>query len=201
MRKSVRVFIMSLVFALPHAAFAQTVTVPPVPANIEVPEGNQAFLVGHAFGSQNYVCAPDPFVGRVAWALLHQRRKLLDEQSEQLITHFNSPFSNLSPRKSPASCAPRGKIHATRAGCGLRPDASSLDPAFVAPGAIPWVLLEVKGRATGPTGGSALIGTTFIHRLNTEGGAAPSTGCDNPQDLGRKAFVPYTANYFFYKKN
>jgi hypothetical protein len=36
--------------------------------------------------------------------------------------------------------------------------------------------------------------------LTTEGGAAPPTGCAIPTDIGRKAFVPYTADYFFYKK-
>jgi hypothetical protein len=32
------------------------VTPPPVPANIEVPEGNRAYLEGHAVGTQNYIC-------------------------------------------------------------------------------------------------------------------------------------------------
>lgn len=80
-------------------------------------------------------------------------------------------------------------------------NATSLDPAFVKDGAIPWVLLEVVGNAAGPTGGNSLGATTFIHRLNTAGGAAPTTDFDNPADLGRKAFVSYKADYFFYKKN
>ncbi len=201
MRKSVRVFIMSLVFALPHAAFAQTVTVPPVPANIEVPEGNQAFLVGHAFGSQNYVCAPDASLGRVAWALFTPEATLFGEQFEQLITHFNSPNLNPIPPEERFTVRATWQDSRDTSRVWAKATASSLDPAFVAAGAIPWVRLEVVGNAAGPTGGNFLGATTFIHRLNTEGGAAPSTGCDNPQDLGRKAFVPYTANYFFYKKN
>jgi hypothetical protein len=48
--------------------------------------------------------------------------------------------------------------------------------------------------------GNTLSGTTFIQRLNTVGGSAPATGCDMPKDIGRKAFVSYTADYFFYKK-
>ncbi|MGE5815609.1 MAG: DUF3455 domain-containing protein [Acidobacteriota bacterium] len=63
-----------------------------------------------------------------------------------------------------------------------------------------WLRIEVVGRRLGPTGGDALFGTTFIQRLNTVGGLAPSTGCDLPTDIGNKAFVPYTADYFFYKK-
>jgi Protein of unknown function (DUF3455) len=77
---------------------------------------------------------------------------------------------------------------------------SSTDPAFVAPGAIPWLLLTVVGFKDGPTGGDTLSGTKFIQRLNTSGGVAPATGCSSPTDVGNKAFVPYTADYFFYKK-
>jgi len=65
---------------------------------------------------------------------------------------------------------------------------------------IAWLKLEVVGRRVGPTGGDTLFGTTFVQRLNTEGGLAPVTGCDNPQDIGRKAFIPYTADYFFYRQ-
>jgi len=52
----------------------------------------------------------------------------------------------------------------------------------------------------GPTGGHTLTATTFIQRLNTAGGGAPSTGCASSTDVGNQAFVPYTADYFFYKK-
>ena len=31
---------------------------PTVPTNIQVPSGNKLFLVGHAIGTQNYVCLP-----------------------------------------------------------------------------------------------------------------------------------------------
>jgi len=76
---------------------------------------------------------------------------------------------------------------------------SSSDPAFVAPGAIPWLLLDVVGAYDGPTGGHTLAAATSIQRLNTSGGVAPSTGCTSLTDVGKKAFEPYTADYFFYK--
>jgi hypothetical protein len=40
----------------------------------------------------------------------------------------------------------------------------------------------------------------FIQRLNTEGGLTPSTGCTRPTDIGNKAFMPYWADYFFYRR-
>ena len=86
--------------------------------------------------------------------------------------------------------------HEHRLGHG---DRSSSDPVFVAPGAIPWLLLQVVGAQDGPTGGHKLTATTFIQRLNTSGGVAPSTGCTLSTDVGKKALVPYTADYFFYK--
>jgi hypothetical protein len=43
-----------------------------------------------------------------------------------------------------------------------------------------------------------LTRTTQIHRVNTAGGVAPSTGCSESENVGAKAFVPYTADYFFY---
>ena len=46
--------------SLPQPAHADRVTPPPVPANIQVPAGNKAFLEGHADGTQNYICVPCP---------------------------------------------------------------------------------------------------------------------------------------------
>ena len=42
--------------ALPAAG--QAVAPPPVPADIQVPSGNTAYLKGYAMGTQNYVCLP-----------------------------------------------------------------------------------------------------------------------------------------------
>jgi hypothetical protein len=56
----------------------------------------------------------------------------------------------------------------------------------------------VVGAQNGPTHGDRLTATTFIQRLNTLGGSAPSSGCAQLADVGKKAFVPYSADYFFY---
>ena len=78
--------------------------------------------------------------------------------------------------------------------------ASSSDAAFVKEDAIPWLKVEVVGAQAGPTGGQSISGTTFIQRLNTEGGVAPATGCALPTDIGHKAFMSYKADYFFYRR-
>lgn len=60
--------------------------------------------------------------------------------------------------------------------------------------AIPWLLL----RAVTSVGPGVLEGTTYIQRVNTAGGLAPTTGCDAGH-LGQEARVPYTAEYYFYR--
>lgn len=60
------------------------------------------------------------------------------------------------------------------------------------PGSIPWLLLS----AVSSRGPGIFEGTTFIQRLNTTGGTAPTTPGTT---YGEMAKVPYTAEYVFYK--
>ena len=52
------VLALAFTVALLRPAQAGNATPPPVPANIQAPEGNKVYLVGHAVGTQNYVCLP-----------------------------------------------------------------------------------------------------------------------------------------------
>ena len=191
MKKYVSALGVLVTFALPHAAHAQTVTPPSVPAGLEVEAGNEAFLLGHGVGSQNYVCQPTTSLGPVAWTLFTPQATLFDDQREQLITHFSSP----NPDES-------GMVRVTWEDSADTSTVWAQGIAFatVKSDAIPWVKLQVVGNRVGPTGGNTLFDTTFIQRVNTEGGLAPATGCDIPTDVGRKRFVPYTADYFFYRQ-
>jgi hypothetical protein len=38
-----------------------------------------------------------------------------------------------------------------------------------------------------------------MQRVRTSEGLAPTAGCAEADDIGTKALVPYTADYFFYK--
>jgi hypothetical protein len=168
-----------------------------VPTNIEVLAPDQAFLLGHAFGTQNYECQPVSSLGRVGWVLFTPQATLFGELNEQLTTHFFSP----NPAEDFLVRATWQDSRDTSTVWG-EVIASSIDANFVKAGAIPWLKIDVKntGFQDGPTGGDTLSKTTFIQRVNTDGGAAPSTGCDRPTDIGRKAFVAYTADYIFYRK-
>lgn len=180
-----------LTTAAPRAATAD-LAVPAVPSNLVVPSGQTPFLIGHARGTQNYVCVLG--VSGFAWTFVGPQATLFDEAGHQLITHFLS-----------ANPIEAGTLRATWQHSGdsstvwAAAVASSSDPNYVAPGAIPWLLLRVVGAQYGPGFGDDMIGTAYLHRVNTAGGAAPSTGCGVAADVGKKAWVPYATDYIFYR--
>ena len=185
------VLIATFVWALPQQAYAQRETPPPVPDPIQVPAGDRLFLAGHAFGTQNYICLPSGAV--FAWTLFGPQASLF-HNDRQVMTHF------LSPNPDEAGTLRATWQHSVdTSAVWARAIATSSDPGFVAPGAIPWLLLEVVGAEGGPTGGRRLTVATYIHRLNTVGGSAPATGCSQSANVGSRIFVPYEADYFFYR--
>jgi Protein of unknown function (DUF3455) len=185
-------------------AYADHVTPPPVPADLRVEEGNIPFLEGHAVGTQNYTCLPCPNATTTAamcpdasgfaWILFTPQATLFRDNGKEVMTHYFSP----NPDEGGTIRATWQNSHDTSRVWGGRA-ISSTDPDFVALGAIPWVLLPKAGVQGGPLGSDTLTATTFIQRLNTSGGVAPPTGCSSSADVGARAFVPYTADYFFYK--
>jgi Protein of unknown function (DUF3455) len=60
-------------------------------------------------------------------------------------------------------------------------------------------LLQAIGADEGPTGGRLLTKTTFIQRLNTKGGSAPTDSCLSPSEIGKQILVQYSADYFFFR--
>ena len=68
-------------------------------------------------------------------------------------------------------------------------------------GAIDCLLLQVIGSDEGPAGGKSLTKTTFIQRLNTKGGSAPTDSCLVPGEVGKQILVPYSADYFFFRND
>ena len=184
-------FLLSMI-APTRLAGAQTVSPPAVPANLAVPADKTAFLIGHAYGTQNYSCLPS---GKsVAWTLYGPQATLFDQAAAQLITHFLSPNpdENGTPRATWQHSKDTSAVWAVAT-------ATSSDPDYVAAGAIPWLRLEVVGAQYGPLGGDRLTATTHIHRVNTAGGVAPGNGCKTTNDIGKKALMPYTTDYVFYR--
>jgi hypothetical protein len=197
---------LAVALSLPLPAHAHEVTPPRVPDKLQVPEGAEAFLVGHARGTQNYVCLPTA-AGGFAYTLFTPEATLFRRDGEQIITHFFSPnLPRFEPNTNPRVVA-TGTIRATWQHSDsstvwafvAEPDHASTDPDFVKRDAIAWLKLTVVGARKGRNGGDTLAKTTFIQRVNTDGGLAPSTGCSSSADVGKQAFVPYRADYFFFK--
>jgi Protein of unknown function (DUF3455) len=186
----------AIVFALGSSA-AMAQQLPPVPPKLEVPAGHSLYFKAHAVGTQNYVCLPA--ATGFAWKLVGPDATLFQTLfgiTQQAATHFLSPNpdENGVPRATWQLSLDTSRVWA-------RMIESSTDPVYVAPGAIPWFLLEKMGTQSGPAGGSFLTQTAYIQRLNTAGGVAPLLGCSLPSDVGAFALVPYEADYFFYKAN
>lgn len=202
-----------IVAAAPQAR-AQHHTPPATPALITPPEGNVLFLVGNAVGTQGYICLPTtPGAATASWTVKGARPEATLFQTilghkVQIVTHFLSPDTN--PNDDAPDPLPFGsatwqssldtsKVWAAVLHQNSIPAGS--DPTSCPnTGSIPCLLLQAIGSQQGPTGGKALSKTTFIQRLNTNGGSAPTAGCSSSADVGNQALVPYTADYLFYKK-
>jgi len=206
-----RLFAAALVLGctLAGGARAQSITSPPTSTLITPPVGNTAFLVGHAQGTQGYVCLPAP--GGASWTVNSARPEAtlfttIFGNNFEIITHFLSP--NTHPNKYAPDTLPFGNAtwqstfdsskiwaqaqHAVNAGT---------EAACPHTGSISCLLLQVIGSLEGPTGGKGLLPTTYVQRLNTTGGSAPADGCAVAGDVGKQVLVPYGADYYFFRKD
>ena len=182
---------------------AAQVTPPVTPTDIAVPAGNSPYLVGHAYGSQGYTCLPTAD-GGTAWNPTARPEAtlftdLLGAQF-QIITHFQSinekPKTGIVPPLS-GNATWQSSLDSSRVWAvkvkGI--DAGSDPVSCPNSGSIQCLLLQSVGNDRGPTGGNLLFKTTFIQRLNTAGGAVPTTACS----VGQTQLQPYTADYYFFR--
>lgn len=143
-----------------------------VPQQLQPPAGQQLLLQAHAKGDQIYTCIED--VTQYTWALKAPDAKLFDKDGKPFGKHFAGPSweANNGSRVTGSAVA---NVPSS--------DASS----------IPWLLVQVVGHE----GTGVLSRVAFIQRLNTKGGKAPSSGCDEAH-AGQELRVPYSADYMFY---
>jgi hypothetical protein len=175
------------------ATYADTLTPPPLPPDtIQAPPGHEVFVVGHAIGSQNYICLPlkPPATGS-EWVLFGPQATLFDHDGHQIVTHFASPTQ---PAGDPTN--PLATWQANDSSAVWATKEKSLDSPD---GSIPWLLLKVVASAQGKAGRHRLTKTTYIQRVKTTGGVKPTAQCSSASDTGNKNFVSYTADYVFYR--
>src|SRR5882762_10326872 len=153
---------------------------------ITPPAGNSAFLLGHAVGTQGYVCLPNG-TGGASWTVNGARPEAtlftrIFGEAVQIITHFLSPNANpngFAPTPIPFGNATwQSSFDSSKVwGQPIQAITAGSDPSCPNAGAITCLLLQVVGAEQGPAGGRLLTKATFVQRLNTNGGSAPATGC------------------------
>src|SRR5437764_9761368 len=95
-------------------AQAHNITPPTTPSIITPPAGNSAFLLGHAVGTQGYVCLPTSAGASTAsWTVKAARPEAtlfqnFFGQDFQIITHFLSP--DINPNEAATDPLPFGSV-------------------------------------------------------------------------------------------
>lgn len=146
---------------------------PEVPDDIAVMEGNKVHFHGYAVGVQIYTW------NGADWGNAVPRATLFDDDGNIVVEHFGTP--NGPAWRSNSGSEVVGKLPPKKVIVDLT--------------AIPWLLLEANPDLT--HGPGILGGTSFVHRVNTAGGVAPF---ESGAFVGQVVEVPYTADYFFYRK-
>lgn len=145
-----------------------------VPAAIAVPSNARLAVTLKGSGLQNYECrAKAGSSGAFEWVFVAPEAALKD--GDNLVgRHYGGPTWEHGDGSKVT-----GTVVASA-------------PAPVT-GDIPWLLLKGSSSGAGMLGG-----VTFVQRVRTSGGVAPSEPCSAPT-IGTRKAVRYTADYLFYK--
>jgi hypothetical protein len=140
----------------------------PVCDDIAVPAGHKLSSHMYAFGVQIYRWSGS------AWVFVAPEATLFADAcyGKEVGTHYAGPT--------------------WEANDGSTVVGARLEDCAPYPGAIPWLLL----RASANTGHGRFARVTYIQRVNTIGGTAPS---EVGTFVGQEARVPYTTEYLFYR--
>ncbi len=140
---------------------------PEVPDEIAVPAGNKVHFHGFGVGVQIYTWNGSTWGAAVPEATLFNAEGIV-------AIHFAGPTWESNSGSKVVGALPPKSVTAD-------------------PNAIPWLRLS----SLSTEGPGIFANTTFIQRVNTLGGKAPSA---DGTVVGQVARVPYTADYFFYRK-
>ena len=136
--------------------------------NLQVPAGNSVAF--HAFGVGAQIYRWDG----TSWIFVAPHAVLFADAGDYRLVgiHFGGPT--------------------WESNSGSKVVGTVIDRCSPDPDAIPWLLLG----AASTEGAGVFQDVTYVQRLNTVGGTAPSDPGNCP---GQEAAVPYTADYFFYR--
>jgi hypothetical protein len=168
----------SRIAAILPLVLAAGTAVAQVPAAVVPPAGNQAATTLSATGDLTYECravADKP--GTYAWAFVGPDAKLWDASKKEVGKYYAGPTWESAD--------------------GSKVTGTQVATAPGAAGAIPLQLVK----AASSSGTGAMTDVTFIQRLNTVGGVAPTSPACAAANAGAKTTVSYSADYVFFKKS
>lgn len=140
--------------------------------SLAVPDGNKLAFAFDAVGVQIYACQASGTA--FAWVFQAPEATLYNRGGHDVGKHYAGPTWEYRDGS---------KVMAAKVA------------AFTAdPTAIPELLLQANNHE----GAGKMADVTYIQRLDTTGGLAPSTGCD-ADHVSAIARVDYTATYYFYE--
>lgn len=150
----------------------QLKTFPSLPSPIlAVPDDSRLAFYYDAIGVQIYACQAT--ASGYAWTFQAPEASLFDRRGRLVVKHYGGPTWE--------SVDDHSKVVAKK-----------LQEFTAHANAIPELLLQ----ATTHEGKGVMDDVSYIQRLDTVGGLAPSAGCDAAH-VGATARVDYTASYFF----
>jgi Protein of unknown function (DUF3455) len=149
-----------------------------IPDALNVPDAGVLVLKARGEGVQIYQCkATSDAAGAFEWVFEAPEADLVNDSGQRIGKHYGGPTWEANDGSKVI-----GQLQ-------QHVDASG-------PSAIPWLLLKAKS-----TPGTGIFkDVSYIQRLDTEGGRAPSSGCDS-QNAGAEARIHYAANYYFYRSS
>jgi Protein of unknown function (DUF3455) len=146
-----------------------------VPEKLKPGAGESLAMIVAARGVQIYECrARKDQAGAYEWAFVAPEADLFDGRGRKVGRHYAGPhWESVDGSKILGAVKERADARVA--------------------GAIPWLLLTAK--SVGPDGAFSRVKS--IQRVNTAGGAAPTTDCSQAT-AGTPARINYTADYYFF---
>lgn len=147
-----------------------------LPDAVKVPAGHKVALETVGVGQITYECRPKAnAAGAFEWVFVGPQADLNSRSGAKLGTYYGPPAT-------------------WSASDGSAVTGAQLAVAPAAAGSIPLQLVK----ANPASGAGAMAGMTYIQRVATMGGSAPTAACEGAV-VGRKEVVKYQADYIFWK--
>lgn len=147
------------------------------PDAIAVPAGHTLAMTAMGAGELAYECkAKADMAGKYEWAFAGPTAVLYDKTSKAAVGKYYA-----------------GPTWEANDGSKVSGKQLALSPS-ADPASIPLQLVQ----AAPAMGKGAMMGISYIQRINTKGGVAPAEPCDAAK-VGTRKMVKYEADYLFYK--